>query len=295
MAGLISNSGTALSFNPNTFQYSTSSFYNLSGTLGCGGASADPATVVACVREKNSSAVLAASLKPPPLPSKTGIFQPVFQPTVDNVTVFGDYQALSDAHAYAKIPYLLGNNKNEDGTYRVNAYIANVSLTDAQWAAFDRAAFTCATRNEANSRAAAGVPVWRWFYNGVWDNLNLYPNAGTYHGSELSLIFGTTLNLTGQADSPAEAKIGQDFMKVWAAFASNPTSGLTKIGWKIYSPNGRRGPIHLTLCRKLTLKSAATLATLPSSSSDSPTLVNPNTVDSQCPAKNDPSPAMGAF
>ncbi|KAF2097473.1 cholinesterase precursor [Rhizodiscina lignyota] len=276
IAGLISDSGTALSFNPNTPAYSLSSFYNVSGTLGCGGPNDDPATVVACVRQQTFSAILAAVLKAPPLPSPV-LAQPVFHPTVDNVTVFSDYSALSAAHAYAKIPYLLGNNANEDGTYRVNAFAAGVSLTDAQWAAFDRAAFTCPTMAEANSRSAAKVPVWRWFYNGVWPNLNIFNNSGTYHGSDLTLVFGTTLNLTGQADTAAEATVGKYFMNAFAAFAKNPTSGLTSFGWPVYNPK------------------TASLNEIALADSTTPKFVKSSTVDSQCPAVNNPTPGMGAF
>lgn len=240
IAGIISHSGTALSFIPNDPSYSLSSFYNVSGTLGCGGPSDDPVTVVACVRAANFTAVLAAAKLPPPLPSAV-IAQPVFHPTVDNQTVF-TYQTYLDRSAsgqFAKVPFFTGNNANEDGTYRINAFAAGVTLNDSQWQAFDDAAFVCPSSTEAKNRAANGVPTWRWVYHGDWDNLRLYPNSGTYHGSEMTLLFNTTYELIGQADSPAEAEVGEMFMKAWAAFAANPSTGLSSFGWPQYDPNGK--------------------------------------------------------
>jgi cholinesterase len=54
----------------------------------------------------------------------------------------------------------------------------------------------------------------------------LYPGSGSYHGSELTLSFGTTLNLTGVEDTAQEAEFGEYLQKVWATFARGPASGL---------------------------------------------------------------------
>ncbi|KAK3618180.1 hypothetical protein LTR56_024812 [Elasticomyces elasticus] len=48
VAGLISHSGTALSYLPNSPEYSQSLFYNVSGTIGCGGNTTDATTVATC-------------------------------------------------------------------------------------------------------------------------------------------------------------------------------------------------------------------------------------------------------
>ena len=58
VAGLISHSGTAFSFIPNSVDYSRTLFYNVSATLGCGdNTTTAAASVVACVRGKNLSLI----------------------------------------------------------------------------------------------------------------------------------------------------------------------------------------------------------------------------------------------
>lgn len=97
VAGLISQSGTAFSFTPNTLEFSENSFRTAASSLGCHGSS-----VVACMRSQDFHAVLNASAKVKPLPSAL-LAQPVFHPTADNKTVFSDYRLLSAAGAFAKI------------------------------------------------------------------------------------------------------------------------------------------------------------------------------------------------
>jgi carboxylesterase type B len=101
--GFISHSGDALSFAPNTPEQSASYFFNVSSTLGCGDATSHAVdAVVSCVRNQTFQSVLAAVAKVPFAPSPA-IPQPVFHPTVDNITVFGDYLARSAAGNFAKL------------------------------------------------------------------------------------------------------------------------------------------------------------------------------------------------
>ena len=75
VAGLISHSGTALSFKPNTANFTRTSFLSAAASLGCEGSNA-----VRCMREKDFAAVLNASAAIEPLPS-VALIQPVFHPT----------------------------------------------------------------------------------------------------------------------------------------------------------------------------------------------------------------------
>ena len=93
VSGLIPMSGTSLSFVPNTAEYSQSIWYNVSQTIGCGSPANDSAAVVSCVRSANMSTLLAASAKVAGLPT-LALSQATFHPTVDNITVFTDYEQL---------------------------------------------------------------------------------------------------------------------------------------------------------------------------------------------------------
>lgn len=98
VAGLISHSGTAFSFTPNTFEYSQSSFLKTAALLGCTG----PKDVVACMRSKDFHDILTAASSIPSSPS-LALPQPVFHPTIDNITVFADYKALAAAGKFIKV------------------------------------------------------------------------------------------------------------------------------------------------------------------------------------------------
>ena len=172
VAGHISHSGTAFSYVPNSVSYAQTLFYNVSSTLGCGDNTTNPATVIACVRSRNVTDVLAAAKKAPVLPSQA-LSQATFHPTVENETVFSldDYTTKSQAGAFAKIPYLAGHGDYEAGFYRVSACAANRTLTPAQWQLFNQRAFACPTKYATDARVLAGVPTWRYRYMADWPNL----------------------------------------------------------------------------------------------------------------------------
>lgn len=102
VAGLISHSGTSLSFVPNTAEESASYFYTASKLLGCGDQTSDPEEVVKCVRQKPYTDVVKAGGKVPPAPSPATP-QAVFHPTVDGVTVFSKYAERSAAGKFARL------------------------------------------------------------------------------------------------------------------------------------------------------------------------------------------------
>ncbi|KAK8000890.1 hypothetical protein PG991_013112 [Apiospora marii] len=288
VAGLLPQSGTSLSFLPNTPEYAASLWYNVSRAIGCGGGvnddSDEASRVLACVRAANITTLLAAAAKVPALPSMA-LHQATFHPTVDNLTVFADYEARAAAGRFARIPLLTGNNDFEAGWYKLSAYAARVNLTEAQWDLYDERAFTCPSAYTAGYRARYGVPTWRYRYFGDWDNLRLYNRtaglgsrgSGAYHGSEIEMVFGTAQDVSGLESSCKEATTSRYMMGAWAAFARDPERGLLAYGWPIYNPTD------------------ATLVRLGGQNSPEPNFVAPSTYDSSCPIKNDPLPGRGAF
>lgn len=284
VAGLISHSGTALSFNPNTKEYAQSIFYNVSATIGCGGAEDDPAAVVACVRQANTSVVLAAAAKVPALPT-LALAQATFHPTIDDELVYGDYESLSQNGSFAHVPYLLGNTDFEAGWYKLSAYAAKKNLTEDQWNLFNQRAFTCPTGAQARYRVARGVPTWRYRYHGDWSNLRLYNGtaglgsrgSGAYHGSDVEMVFGTGEDVSGVKNTPQEEAVSRYMMGAWAAFARDPQAGLARYGWHGYATTGQ------------------TLVRLGWNDSAVPDFVEPSAYDEECPAMNNALPGRGAF
>ncbi|KAH9860601.1 hypothetical protein J1614_011932, partial [Plenodomus biglobosus] len=284
VSGLIPMSGTSLSFLPNTLEYAQLLWYNVSQTVGCGGPGDDSAAVLSCVRSKDTSTLLAAADIVPALPTQA-LTQANFHPTVDNITVFADYEQLSAAGAFAKVPMLVGNTDQEDGWYRLGGWSANLNFTDAQWDLFSQRGFTCPAAYSAGYRTQYQVPTWRYRYHGDWDNLSLYNSSAglsprgsaAYHGSDLNMVYGTAQDVSGLKNVGAEDATIKYIQGAWAAFARNPSSGLTEYGWPAYAKTGR------------------TLVELAVDNNPAPRFVDPATYDTVCPEKNDPLPARGAF
>ncbi|KAL1865182.1 hypothetical protein Daus18300_007309 [Diaporthe australafricana] len=284
VASLISHSGTALSFNPNTRAYAQSIFFNVSQTIGCGGPDEDAATVVDCVRQANASAILAASAKVPALPT-IALAQATFHPTVDDELVFSDYEARARNGSFARLPYLLGNNDFEAGWYKLSAYAAKLNFSEPQWDLFNQRAFTCPTGAQARYRAQHLVPTWRYRYHGEWDNLRLYNStaglgprgSGAYHGSDLEMVFGTARDVSLVENSEQEDAVSAYMMGAWAAFARDPAQGLLAYGWPTYDA------------------ASDTLVQLALNGSTEPQFADPSLFDGSCPEVNDPLPGQGAF
>ncbi|KAI4267685.1 MAG: hypothetical protein LQ337_008235 [Flavoplaca oasis] len=249
-----------------------------------GGSNNDAAAVLRCVRAANVTILLAAAAKVPALPSIT-LAQATFHPTIDNVTVFGNYEELSASGGFAKVPYLVGNTDFEAGWYKLSAYGAKINLTEVQWELFNQRAFTCPSRYTKNSRILRSVPTWRYRYHGDWENLHLYNGSaglgprgsGAYHGSDIEMVFGTGQDVSGLEDTAAENATSKYMMGAWAAFARDPMSGLNEYGWPSYNETGN------------------TLARLGYNNSATPSFVAPGTYDSACAANNDPLSGQGAF
>ena len=238
VAGLISHSGTAFSFAPNTPEYSETTFMQAASMLGCN----DSSTVVACMRKKDFKELLAVTPKAKPLPT-IAINQAAFHPTVDNKTVFSldDYTSMAAAGKFAKIPYLAGNNNYEAGFYKIAAYGQKKELSPSQWDTWNLEGFTCATDHATTARANAGVPVYRYRYFAEWPNLVLYPGSGAYHGSDLHMVFGAAEDVTGEPNTIEEIWTTDYTQWAWASFARDPANGLSKtLVWPTYDPKGKR-------------------------------------------------------
>ncbi|RMZ40494.1 lipase/esterase [Aspergillus flavus] len=236
VSGFISHSGTALSFKPNTPEESASYFYHVSQTLGCGNSTTATNHIIHCLRQQPYKSILKAVAKVPTASSPV-LPQPVFHPTVDNITIFNNYAERSASGNFTHIPYLVTSNANEAGYYRVSAYAANISHPDPVWNLFNQAAFTCPSGQTAAHRTAAGVPTWQSRYFGDWDNLRLYPFSGAYHGIDLPMVFGTASKISGIADSEKEREFARYMASAWVAFAADPADGLSRFGWPRYDEN----------------------------------------------------------
>ncbi|MCJ1448985.1 MAG: hypothetical protein MMC23_009504 [Stictis urceolatum] len=240
--GFIAESGTAFILDTPSLNYT--GWYNISETLGCGGAEAGEETVQ-CLRGKNATDIITTV--------GTGNFSTTFTPVADDKVVFADVRNRSEAGQFIKKPYFVGNNDNELGLIRAigsqflggSNFPPNISL-DEIITIGSALEFDCPAALAAKDRAANGVPTWRYRYMGVWNNTALLPGIGAYHSSEIPFVFGTNgLRPNSTPDTPDEAKLSRNMMHAWADFAKDPTNGLTQLGWPSYNPNGLGTTISL--------------------------------------------------
>jgi cholinesterase len=225
-AGFIPESGTVFSWGlPNSKTVAAKGWFGTAQNLGCGNSSTDAATLVSCMRSKNSTALLAAI---PPTSGTAGILG-LFGPTVDDTIVFSNYTERTPA----KVPVLVGNTDYEAGLFRVQFGLANLTLPDRFWNAFNLQEFTCPAGIRANASVAADVPTWRYRYMGVWDNTALSPQSGAYHTAEIPILFDTAPTVVPATEE--YIAVGNYMRGAWAAFAKDPVKGLTTYGWPSYS------------------------------------------------------------
>jgi carboxylesterase type B len=228
--GIILESGTVFSFGlPYSESDSAANWYTVATALSCGNASTDSTTLLACMRNVELDSLLAA------VPN-TGLaaLPSAFGPTVDNTLVFSNYSQQTPA----SIPVLVGSNDYEAGLFRTELALANATLPDYTWDAYNLAEFTCPAGVRANASIAAHNPTWRYRYFGVFPNTNVSWEGGAYHGAELPLIFGTTSSTPGLNSTAEEIKFQAYIQGAWAAFAKDPVNGLRTYegGWPLYDP-----------------------------------------------------------
>ncbi|KAL8722313.1 MAG: hypothetical protein Q9181_007511 [Wetmoreana brouardii] len=239
--GFIMQSNTIFSFHQTTPDQASVSWYNVSQQLGCGGQNTASDEILSCMRGKNFTDIstVAATV---PLVVSGALWS--FGPTIDNQTVFGDYDNRAKAGRFARRPLLIGNNDNEQGTLR--AYLAltpGVAAsggipTDAAYFVFERYSFQCSAARRAYYSQRHGVPTYRYIFFGDFPNLRvtIVPNSGARHGEEIRLLFN---QLDGLGPSTAQENEVAEYMRLsWTSFAQDPASGLEgpEVRWPLYDP-----------------------------------------------------------
>ena len=222
-AGFIPESGNMFGWGlPNSKAVAAKAWLNVTETLECGNASSDPATVLSCMRNQTYTAILNAI----PALHGTASILGGFGPTVDDTVIFSNYSQRTPA----KVPMLIGNNNYEGGLFRTEFALSGLFFPDTFWDDFNLQEFTCPAGIRANASIAAGNPTWRYRYFGVFPNLAISSEAGTWHAAEIPIIFDTA---PGSSTSE-EVSIANYMRGAWAAFAKNPQKGLTTYGWPEY-------------------------------------------------------------
>jgi cholinesterase len=229
VSGVILESGTA-GFGKQLPLNNSAGWYDVSTTLGCGTATnTSSSEILACLQSKKIDELLKA------------VGSNSFKPSVDDITGFADYPALSKAGKFAQLPLLIGNNDFEAGTYIPIFALNSVSFDNTHWETLGNTTFACPAGARANVSISHSIPTWRYRWFGNFPNTRLYtnPDSGAWHSSEVPFIWDTLPTGPGiPADTEEEISIRSYIQGAWAAFAKDPACGLKKYkgGWPQYSP-----------------------------------------------------------
>jgi cholinesterase len=216
----ILESGTVTSFSDPVTPNNLQAWFNASKQLGCGDASVGAEKSIACMRNQTTQSLLGAIAIANPLQAILGNFGP----TADNKVVFSDYKARAAKGQFIKRPYFAGNNNYEAGLFRLFGSISGFNITDIEWCLFNLEIFTCPAARAVAARALAGVPTYRYRYFGEFANMRLTanPNSGAWHGSEIPVVWGTSNDASGVANTDIETGTSNYLQGAWAAFAKDP-------------------------------------------------------------------------
>ncbi|KZO94175.1 alpha/beta-hydrolase [Calocera viscosa TUFC12733] len=233
--GIIAESGTAeltsiLDIGATSPSDSDSAWNTVANALGCG--TTNDATQLTCMQAVPWEALL----------NEVVSSDQSFTPYNDGQTIFSDVSTRSSNGEFLKVPFLVGTNANEgdifvvefeEGEFNTTIPIATTALSDA----VTEVVFLCPASKAAGDRVSAGVPTWRYRFEGVYpDSTNDNPNLRAYHTVEIPMVFGTyNLSPFPYAPTANEIALSAWMQSAWVAFAQNPTSGLTSYGWPAYS------------------------------------------------------------
>ncbi|KAJ7456536.1 Carboxylesterase [Mycena latifolia] len=220
------------------------SFNDLSTAVGC--TQAPGPARLACLKQVPTAVIRNYTNGP-----TSGAFIPV----VDNVTVFSDPLQRIRTGLSARVPFMIGHAQ-DDGTlfavgltdlseYLVTTFGGLITvdqmralypgLSDNQVISeiIKNFEFLCPAELWSGAAVGAGIPnVFRYAYGPVFTDLQLFPNAGAWHSSELPEIFGTFNRSTATAP---EATLSNTMQTLVGNFVKNPTQA-PALNWPKYLP-----------------------------------------------------------
>ncbi|TFK66034.1 carboxylesterase [Pluteus cervinus] len=231
--GLIEQSGSApllVGYPPYSTVFGVNAWNNVSNAVGCGiDTTPDQLTCMKRVPFRQlENAVLTTGAQ--------------FQVTIDNITTFADIPARGTAGNFLRVPLLTGNTAQEMDIFRAGTDLGYpgllVPIADEITYGIDtQLGFTCLSGASATNWMTAGVPVWRYQYQGVFPDLTVIPGLRAYHTSDIPIVFGTYDGPSFPGKStPNEVALSKYMQKAWVEFARDPVHGLSNYGWPQYQP-----------------------------------------------------------
>ncbi|KAJ7124805.1 Carboxylesterase [Mycena crocata] len=222
-------------------------FNNFSAAVGCNQAPG-PARL-ACLKLVPASVIRNFTNGPTSSP---------FAPVVDNVTMFSDPLLRIRTGLTARVPFIIGNTQNDGSLFALGLTDLSAFLTTTFGGLVTPAQvrplypglndsliiseiikdflFLCPAELWSGAAVGAGIAnIYRYTYGAVFQDLQLFPNAGSWHSSELQEIFGTFNASTATA---SEVTLSHTMQTLIANFVKNPTQSPAP-DWPRYVPGNR--------------------------------------------------------
>lgn len=236
----------------------TASWEELVALLGCS-TTASEAAKLKCVRSKPGTTIQNL------IETKSL----AFFPTEDGVTETTDVRPYFNDGTAAKVPFMIGTNQDEgrpfvyilgldpdtsgslsdaltiigdalglpalSGSSPFKTALLNLFAHDPVYTSastiLTQFAFLCPASLLADLAQGKGYGVHRYLYNASFPNMDIYPDAGVWHSSEIPEVFGTysPKNQYGAATAQ-QIKLSKFMQTAWANFAKHPATGPGE-GW----------------------------------------------------------------
>ncbi|KAH6910378.1 carboxylesterase [Coprinopsis sp. MPI-PUGE-AT-0042] len=232
--GLIEMSG-AISGRPGTFDMppSSSAWKTVAEALGCGGE--------ASVKQFDCmKAVPGRTLQDAVINTES-----TFNIVVDNVTVHYDTIARAAEGKFLKVPLMIGSTAEEADIYTYPTHLRNYGgvvpgLFQMQADAATLLGFSCPVGVATQYRVRAGVPTWRYLYQGVFPNISIDQYLRAFHASDIQMVFGT-YNNSEIPPTLDQIALSNHMQRAWVDFARNPSSGLisSEVAWPRFDGMGK--------------------------------------------------------
>ncbi|KAJ7130255.1 Carboxylesterase [Mycena epipterygia] len=242
--GAIMLSGVQTSLSPTP---SFTSFNNFSAAVGC--TQAPGPARLACLKQIPASVIRNFTNGP-----TSGSFEPV----IDNATVFADPLQRIRTGLTARVPFIVGNTQNDGSLFAVNLTDLSAYLTTTFNGLVTAAEvrllypglsdpliisevikdflFLCPVELWSGAAVDAGISsVYRYTYGPVFSDLQVFPNAGAYHSSELPEIFGTFNRSSATAP---EMTLSHTMQTLVANFVKDPAVAPVP-NWPKYVPGNK--------------------------------------------------------
>ncbi|KAH9960620.1 Alpha/Beta hydrolase protein [Russula dissimulans] len=203
-----------------------------------------------CLRGVSASAIHAYTNGP-----NSGLFVP----GADNVTVLSDPLQRIRTHSTPRVPILLGSTEDDGSVFgsifpNVPAFLAyqfgslgnsfhppdvqklypGLNSTQLLATVIRDIWFLCPAKLWCDAFVTSGIKsVYRYSY-GPDSKLQPFPDLGAWHGSELTILFGTFNRTTATA---AEVKLSHSLQTAFANFVKDPGNASPVPRWPRYEPD----------------------------------------------------------